>query len=123
GLALDPGAAEVAHPDEREAPFGDVADHARDELGPARRHHDPAADLLDDPDDLAVRIGGDEGRPPRGENPVEPARDDEPGEATGEADVVEVPAGERERQLLARLVVEELHRPRHLEALCEPREL
>ena len=107
GLALDPGPAAVAHPVERETPLDDVADHARDELGPARRHHDPAADLLDDPDDLAVRVGGDEHRPPRGEDPVEPARDDEPGEATREPDVVEVAGGERERQPLARLVVEE----------------
>jgi hypothetical protein len=36
---------------------------------------------------------------------------------------VEVAGGERERKLLAWLVVEELHRPRHLETLRETREL
>ena len=53
--------------------------------GPPGSNDDSAPDLLDEPDGLAVRVGGDEHRPAGREDPVEPARDDEPGEPAREA--------------------------------------
>ena len=82
--------AALAHPLEREPPLDDVPDHRGDQLGPARRDDDAAADLLDEPHRLAVGVRGDEHRSPDREDPVETARHDVAREPARETDVVEI---------------------------------
>src|SRR5581483_5648837 len=100
-------AAPAAHLLEIELAAVRAADRAREQLGPARRDDDPAADVEDDLGRLAVGVGRDDHGPTRGQDPVEPARDDVAGEALREADDVDARGRERLRKPLARLVREE----------------
>ena len=108
GLLDDVGAAARPHLVEVVPARAQLADRVGEELRPTRRDHEPAADVLDHLRRLALRIGGDDHRPPGREDPVEPARDDVAREPAAEADDVDVRARERLRERLARLVGEEL---------------
>src|SRR4051794_12470844 len=108
GFALDPFAPAPAHLGQVVLAVVGVPDRACEQLGAPRRYDHPAADLLDDLRRLAVGVGGDDHGPGDGEDAVEPARDDIPGETPGEADHVDVCGRQRLGQHATRLVVEEL---------------
>ena len=84
-----------------------VADRAREELRPARRNDDAAADTFDDLSRLALRIRGRDDGAADGENPVEAAGHDVTRETGRESDHVHVGCGERLGEPLPRLVEEE----------------
>src|SRR2546423_11888264 len=73
-----------------------AADRGGDELRPAGRDDDAAADRLDELRGLALAVGGDDHRPADGEDAVEPARHDVAGETAREPDDVDVRRRERE---------------------------
>src|SRR5262249_61403435 len=87
-----------------------LADGACEEVGPGGWYDHATTHLADETCRLARLVGRDDHRPAGGEDPVQPARDDVPGQALREPDDVEVRARERERQALALLVREEADR-------------
>src|SRR5205085_11887219 len=79
-LGDDPLPAATAHLLEVESPLVGVTDRPREQLRPAGRHDDAAFDLAHDPGGLALLVRSHDHGPADREHPVEPARDDEPGQ-------------------------------------------